>query len=774
MANITLRVNGTSRTVDVDPATPLLYVLRNDLDLHGPRFGCGLGQCGACTVLIKGEAVRSCIRPVSTVAGAEITTLEGLARDGKLHPLQQAWIDEQVPACGFCQNGQIMTAKALLDRNPTPTDAQIRQGMNTTLCRCMTYYRIQAAIKRASKAMASAQRREHERGDRMTHPQRLPQDLRRARRRTERRPATSCSTRKARAPVRIRTRLPSARFLDRHPSGQHRDVLRRQDRPRSGHRHRVPPDHGRRARHALRQDELRHGHHRHHRRSGRVWRIGCAADRRLPDAPRRRRSASRAAGHGVGAPRRAGRAARGRDGVVSVAADPSKRVTYGELIGGRKFNVTLTGNNINATTGAAPLKDVNQFKIVGQSPQRYDIPAKVDGSLKWAVDAKVPGMLHARNVRPPVAGRDARQHRRVVRERRARLRQGGEQGQLRRGRVRARGAGDSGRASAQGELAEAGDGAVPVVRRPLRLHAQRDADIEHAAECRGESGRRDDGRGEGRRSRLRGAVPGAHRDRSGARDGRSVERSADDLLQRHEVVRAARRRRRSSCRCRAIACASSGWKVHRPTAAPPPTMPGFEAAFLAKELGRPVRVQWMRNEETAWDTKGPAFVVKARGGLDAQGNLVAFDYDARAADFNHLGYNEPDTVLIAQLMGTQAAPRRIARQRRRAERDVRDPQPPHDDARRGPAAGMGDAAADRESARPEWSAVHVCVGIVHRRTRRGSQGRSGRVPPEAADREKDDDSGFKRARSIAASRPPPRPTSGTRGRRRSASAAARS
>ena len=156
MANISLRVNGKSHTVDVDPATPLLYVLRNDLDLHGPRFGCGLGQCGACTVIIKGEAVRSCIRPISTVQGAEITTLEGLAVDGKLHPLQQAWIEEQVPACGFCQNGQIMTAKALLDKNPAPTDAQIRQGMASTLCRCMTYYRIQAAIKRASKTIASA------------------------------------------------------------------------------------------------------------------------------------------------------------------------------------------------------------------------------------------------------------------------------------------------------------------------------------------------------------------------------------------------------------------------------------------------------------------------------------------------------------------------------------------------------------------------------------------------------------------------------------------
>ena len=153
MANITLRVNGRARTVDVEAATPLLYVLRNDLELQGPRFGCGLGQCGACTVLVKGAAVRSCVTPVSQVQGADITTLEGLATNGKLHPLQQAWIDEQVPACGYCQNGQILTAKALLDRTPNPTDAQIRQGMANTLCRCMTYYRIQSAIKRAATAM---------------------------------------------------------------------------------------------------------------------------------------------------------------------------------------------------------------------------------------------------------------------------------------------------------------------------------------------------------------------------------------------------------------------------------------------------------------------------------------------------------------------------------------------------------------------------------------------------------------------------------------------
>jgi aerobic-type carbon monoxide dehydrogenase small subunit (CoxS/CutS family) len=150
MANITIRVNGKAQTVDVEPSTPLLYVLRNDLGLQGPRFGCGLGQCGACTVLIKGEAVRSCVRPMSSVQGAEITTLEGLATNGTLHPIQQAWIDEQVPQCGFCQNGQILTAKALLDRNPNPSDAQIRDAMKGALCRCMTYFRVQAAIKRAA------------------------------------------------------------------------------------------------------------------------------------------------------------------------------------------------------------------------------------------------------------------------------------------------------------------------------------------------------------------------------------------------------------------------------------------------------------------------------------------------------------------------------------------------------------------------------------------------------------------------------------------------
>jgi aerobic-type carbon monoxide dehydrogenase small subunit (CoxS/CutS family) len=153
MPDVTLRVNGETRTVDIEPSTPLLYILRNDLNLRGPRFGCGLGQCGACTVLIDGVATRSCVLPASSASG-EITTLEGLAREGVLDPVQQAWIDEQAPQCGFCQNGQIMTAKALLDSNPNPSDAEIREGMRQTLCRCMTYYRVQKAIRRAAGLLA--------------------------------------------------------------------------------------------------------------------------------------------------------------------------------------------------------------------------------------------------------------------------------------------------------------------------------------------------------------------------------------------------------------------------------------------------------------------------------------------------------------------------------------------------------------------------------------------------------------------------------------------
>ena len=143
-----LTVNGQTHSVDIDPSTPLLYVLSDDLALRGPKFGCGLGQCGCCTVLIKGRPVRSCITPASSVAGAEITTLEGLGTVEKPHPIQKAFVDEQAMQCGFCLSGVILTAKAALDANPKASDAQLRQALSTVLCRCGTHTRMMKAIKR--------------------------------------------------------------------------------------------------------------------------------------------------------------------------------------------------------------------------------------------------------------------------------------------------------------------------------------------------------------------------------------------------------------------------------------------------------------------------------------------------------------------------------------------------------------------------------------------------------------------------------------------------
>ena len=155
MSAITLKVNGRNHSLDVDPATPLLYVLSDDLELRGPKFGCGLGQCGACTVIIKGQAVRSCITAVSSVAGSEITTLEGLGSVNKLHPIQKAFIDEQAMQCGFCINGVIMTAKAFLDQNPKASGAQVQQAMSGVLCRCHAHLRIIRAISRYAQEVKS-------------------------------------------------------------------------------------------------------------------------------------------------------------------------------------------------------------------------------------------------------------------------------------------------------------------------------------------------------------------------------------------------------------------------------------------------------------------------------------------------------------------------------------------------------------------------------------------------------------------------------------------
>jgi len=338
------------------------------------------------------------------------------------------------------------------------------------------------------------------------------------------------------------------------------------------------------------------------------------------------------------------------DGVVSVTADPSKRVTYGELIGGRKFNTTLTGSNINATTGAARLKDVNQFKIVGQSPQRYDIPAKVDGSLKWAVDVKVPGMLHARNVKPPVAGAtlvsiDESSVKNVP------------------GLVKVVSKGNY-----VAVVCEREEQAIQAARQ-LKVNWQKPATAAFPSS--------EDLYGFMRTAKPTSSTPPSivgNPDAAMMTAAKVVEAEYEIPFQGHTSIGPAHALADPSNdqltiysndmksygmregiaaflqipKDRIRVVWMEGPQAYGRTAADDA---GFEAAYLAKELGRPVRVQWMRNEETAWDTKGPAFVVKARGGLDAQGNLIAFDYDARAADFGHLGYNEADTVLIAQLMG---------------------------------------------------------------------------------------------------------------------------
>jgi nicotinate dehydrogenase subunit A len=154
MSVISLKVNGVAHSLDLDPTTPLLYALSDDLEMRGPKFGCGLGQCGACTVIVKGNAIRSCVTTVKSVEGADITTLEGLGTVEKPHPLQQAFIDENASQCGFCVSGVIMTAKAFLDRNPKATPAEIEQALSGVLCRCFTHARMHRAIQEYAKGVA--------------------------------------------------------------------------------------------------------------------------------------------------------------------------------------------------------------------------------------------------------------------------------------------------------------------------------------------------------------------------------------------------------------------------------------------------------------------------------------------------------------------------------------------------------------------------------------------------------------------------------------------
>src|SRR5687767_1111844 len=341
-------------------------------------------------------------------------------------------------------------------------------------------------------------------------------------------------------------------------------------------------------------------------------------------------------------------------GVITSKADPSRRVTYGELIGGRRFNVRLTGDQIDATTGVAKLKPAQELKIVGQSLPRYDIPGKVDGSAKWAVDARVPGMVHARNVKPPTAGatlvsidessvRNIPGFIRVVRK-----------------------------GNYVAVVCEREEHAIQAARQ-LKVNWQKPATAPFPSS-------------DNLHRYIRTAAPtfsapptvAGNTEAALASAARVVEADYEVPFQGHVSIGPAHAMADPSNdqltiysndmksyglrngvaqfvqmpRERVRVLWMEGPQAYGRTAADDA---GFEAAYLAKELGRPVRVQWTRQEETAWDTKGPAFTVKMRGGLDAQGNLVALDFEARAADHNHLGYNEPDTVLIAQLTGARRA-----------------------------------------------------------------------------------------------------------------------
>ena len=342
------------------------------------------------------------------------------------------------------------------------------------------------------------------------------------------------------------------------------------------------------------------------------------------------------------------------EGVISLRDDPARTVSYGELIGGGRFDVALTGGNINATTGVASIKPVQDLKLVGQPIPRYDIPGKVDASLEWAVDVTLPGMVHARNVRPPFAGatlagidessvRDLPGFIRVVSEgnyvavvseREEQAIEAAERLAVEwdkpatapfpasddlfdymRGAERVPGSGGRGAAQAQGDPDGALASAATVVEAAYDFPFHGHTAIGPAHALADPS----DGQMTIYTNDMK---PYSHR--TGI---------AEFLGMDPEQVRV---------------IWMDGPQLYGRTAADDA---GFEAAYLARELGRPVRVQWMRHEETAWDTKGPAFAIDLRGGLDAEGNVVALDYRGRIANYAHVGYNQARTVLIAQLMG---------------------------------------------------------------------------------------------------------------------------
>ena len=343
-----------------------------------------------------------------------------------------------------------------------------------------------------------------------------------------------------------------------------------------------------------------------------------------------------------------------RDATIFVGSDTTRSITYARLIGGKRFDVALTGGDVNATRGRADIKPVDALRVVGRSVQRYDIPPKVDGSLTWAVDMRLPGMLHARNVRPPLAG------------------------------ATLRGIDAASIADIPGLVKVVSRGnyvAVVCEREEQAVRAARQLQVDWAPPPQAPFPA-----SEGLFDYMRGATPTSSAEpiRRGnpeaafATAHRVIEAEYAVPFQGHTAIGPAHALADPSegqmtiysndmktyglrngvakfldmPRERVRVVYMDGPQVYGRTAADDV---GFEAAFLARELGRPVRVQWMRHEETAWDTKGPAYTFKLRGALDAEGRVIALDYDARAADYNHLWYNDPDTVLIAQLMGRRSA-----------------------------------------------------------------------------------------------------------------------
>ncbi len=341
-----------------------------------------------------------------------------------------------------------------------------------------------------------------------------------------------------------------------------------------------------------------------------------------------------------------------RDAVIALRSAAARTVTYAELVSERRFNVTLTGDDVNAISGVADVKPVGDLRIVGQSPQRYDIPPKVDGSLTWAVDVALPGMVHARNVRPPVVGATLRS----IDEASVRDLPGFI-------RVVSKG-------NYVAVVCEREEQAIDDAR---RLQAEWDKPSATPFPT-----------SDGLYAYMRSATPTSSSDpevvgspeAAFAGAARVIEAEYDVPFQGHTAFGPAHALADPSDgqmtiysndmksygmrngiaeflgmpRDRVRVVWMEGSQAYGRTAADDA---GFEAAFLAKEIGRPVRMQWSRDEETAWDTKGPAFTLRLRGGLDADGQLVALEYDAQSADYNHVGYNEVETVLISQLIGTR-------------------------------------------------------------------------------------------------------------------------